>query len=48
MTEKEYWNLVKIVGVDFDDAIRLYDKLKDKDRHTVILTLYKKGRIAIV
>lgn len=47
MTEKEYWNLVKIVGVDFDDAIRLYEKLKDKDRHTVVLTLYKEGRIAI-
>ena len=47
MTEREYWNLVKMVGVDFDDALRLYEKLKDKDRQTVVLTLYKEGRIAI-
>lgn len=47
MTEREYWNLVKTVGVDFDDALRLYEKLKDKDRRTVVLTLYKEGRIAI-
>lgn len=47
MTEREYWNLVKTVGVDIDDAYRLYEKLKDKDRQTVVLTLYKEGRITL-
>lgn len=47
MTEREYWHLVKTVGVDFDDAYRLYEMLKDEDRQTVVLTLYKEGRIAL-
>lgn len=47
MTEREYWNLVKTVGMDIDDAYRLYEKLKNEDRHTVVLTLYKEGRIAL-
>lgn len=47
MREKEYYNLAKEIGVDFDDAFRLYEDLKDKDRQTMIDTLCREGRIVM-
>ena len=36
MNEKEYYDLAKALGIDFDDAFRLYEDLKDKDRQVVV------------
>lgn len=48
MSKNEYFNLAMSLGVDFDDAFRLYEGLKDKDRQTIIDTLCREGRIAII